>query len=173
MNKLNGTEQRRTGMDKAIEKKTWTAGRIVLIACFLLIIVSMVYLFAVRPEGSRLKVDSSRRTFSKVVYGEFREYYPFDARVEPVTSVYLDVETGGRVEQIFVEDGKYVKKGELILRFSNANLQRNSIDTETRLLENLNIQRTTQLQLEQNKLMLSTPVHKYGNVSAMPQDTTG
>ncbi len=141
-------------MDKPIEKKTWTAGRIVLIVCSLLIIVSTAYLFAVRPEGSRLKVDSSRITFSKVGYGEFREYYPFDARVEPVTSVYLDVETGGRVEQIFVEDGKYVKKGELILRFSNANLQRNSIDTETRLLENLNIQRTTQLQLEQNKLML-------------------
>ena len=39
-------------MDKPIEKKSWTAGRIVLIACFLLIIVSAVYLFAVRPEGS-------------------------------------------------------------------------------------------------------------------------
>ncbi len=144
-------------MDKAIEKKTWTAGRIILIACFLLIIASAIYLFAVRSEGSRLKVDSSwmtRITFSKVGYGEFREYYPFDARVEPVTSVYLDVETGGRVEEIFVEDGKFVNEGELILRFSNANLQRNSIDTETRLLENLNIQRTTQLQLEQNKLML-------------------
>jgi len=140
-------------MDRPIKKKTWTAGRVLLIAGLLIIISSLAYLFAIRPEGSSLNVDPSRMTFSKVGYGEFREYFPFDARVEPVTSVYLDVETGGRVEEILVEDGKFVKKGELILRFSNARIQRDSIDTETRLLENLNIQRTTQLQLEQNRLM--------------------
>ncbi len=140
-------------MDKPIKKKTWTPGRIVLIACSLLIIASVVYLFVSRSGKSRLKVDPGRMTFSKVGYGEFREYYPFDAKVEPVTSVYLDVETGGRVEQIFAEGGKFVQKGELILRFSNAQLQRGSIDTESRLLETLDIQRNTQFSREQNKLV--------------------
>jgi HlyD family secretion protein len=92
-------------------------------------------------------------TFSKVGYGEFREYYPFDATVEPVTSVFLDVETGGRVEQIFAEGGKFVNKGDLILRFSNASLQRSSIETESRLLENLDIQRNTMFTREQNILI--------------------
>jgi HlyD family secretion protein len=92
-------------------------------------------------------------TFSKAGYGEFREYYPFDATVEPVTSVYLDVETGGRVEQIFAEGGKFVNKGDLILRFSNASLQRSSIETESRLLENLDIQRNTMFTREQNILI--------------------
>ena len=124
-----------------------------MIVILLAIVSSLVYLFAVRPEGSRLNVDPSRMTFSKVEYGEFREYFPFDAKVEPVTSVYLDVETGGRVEEILVEDGKFVEKDELILRFSNAAIQRNSIDTETRLLENLDLQRNTQLRLEQNRLI--------------------
>jgi HlyD family secretion protein len=73
--------------------------------------------------------------------------------VEPVTSVYLDVETGGRVEQIYAEGGKFVTKGELIVRFSNASLQRNSIDTESRLLETLDIQRNTQFTREQNTLV--------------------
>ncbi len=141
-------------MDKPIEKKTWTSGRLILIACLLLIIVSLSYLFTTRSGKSRLKVDPSRMTFSQVGYGEFREYYPFDSKVEPVTSVFLDVETGGRVEEILVEDGKFVQKGDLILRFSNAQLQRNSIDTESRLLETLDIQRNTQFNLEQNKLML-------------------
>ena len=36
------------------------------------------------------------------------------------------------IEEIFVEGGQYVEKGDLILRFSNATLQRSSIDTETR-----------------------------------------
>jgi len=141
-------------MDKAIKRKTWTTGRIVLIFCMLLVITSIAYLYASRSGKSRLKVDSSRLTFSKVGNGEFREYYPFDAKVEPVTSVYLDVETGGRVDAIFAEGGRFVQKGDLILRFSNTSLQRSSIDSERGLLETLNIQRDTQFNRAQNKLLL-------------------
>ena len=140
-------------MDKPIKKKTWTAGRIIFLVVSVLAVASLVYLYASRSGKPRLKVDPSRMTFSRVGYGEFREYYPFDAKVEPVTSVYLDVETGGRVEQIFAEGGKFVKKGELILRFSNDSMQRSSIDTETRLLDTLDIQRNTQFTREQNALV--------------------
>ena len=140
-------------MDKPIKKKTWTAGRITFLVISVLVIASLVYLYASRSGKPRLKVDPSRMTFSKVGYGEFREYYPFDGKVEPVTSVYLDVETGGRVEQIFAEGGKFVNKGDLILRFSNDSLQRNSIDTETRLIDTLDIQRNTQFTREQNTLV--------------------
>jgi HlyD family secretion protein len=93
-------------------------------------------------------------TFSKIGYREFREYFPFDAKVEPVTSVYLDVESGGRVDEVFAEGGKLIRKGDLILRFSNAQLQRSSIDTERGLLETLDIQRTTQFNRAQNRLNL-------------------
>jgi HlyD family secretion protein len=140
-------------MDKPIKKKTWTPGRMVFLVCSIAVLASLAYLVASRSGKSRLKVDPSRMTFSKIGYGDFREYYPFDAKVEPVTSVYLDVETGGRVDQIFVEGGSFVKKGDLILRFSNASLQRNSIDTESRLLETLDIQRNTMFSREQNKLI--------------------
>jgi len=140
-------------LDKPIKKKTWTAGRIAFLVICVLVIASLAYLYASRSGKPRLKVDPSRMTFSKVGYGEFREYYPFDAKVEPVTSVYLDVETGGRVEQIYAEGGKFVNKGDPILRFSNASLQRNSIDTESRLLETLDIQRNTQFSREQNTLV--------------------
>src|SRR5690606_17553670 len=64
--------------------------------------------------------------------------------VEPATTHYLDVEQGGRVEEILVEGGQPVKKGDLILRFANVQAQRNAIETETRLLETLDIQRNTE-----------------------------
>jgi HlyD family secretion protein len=51
-----------------------------------------------------------------------------------------------------VESGKFVQKGDLILRFSNDSLQRNSIDTESRLLETLDNQRNSQFAREQSKL---------------------
>jgi HlyD family secretion protein len=68
--------------------------------------------------------------------------------------VYLDIEEGGRVDEIFVEGGAHVEKGDLILRFSNASLQRTAIDTETQLLENLDIQRNTQFNRAQSGLLL-------------------
>jgi HlyD family secretion protein len=143
-------------LDKPIKKRSLTPGRIVFVVCSVVVLGFLTYALTTRSGTlsgkERLKVDPSRMTFSKVGYGEFREYYPFDGKVEPVTSVYLDVETGGRVDQIFAESGTFVRKGDLILRFSNASLQRNSIDTESRLLETLDIQRNTQFSREQNKL---------------------
>jgi HlyD family secretion protein len=141
-------------MDRKIEKKRWPLKKVIFILAVCALTVFLAYQVLSRLGQTRLKVDPSRVTISKVKYGEFREYYPFDGSVEPVTSVYLDIEQGGRVDEVFVEGGQPIQKGDLILRFSNANLQRNSIDTETRLLENLDAQRNTQFNRSQSKLLL-------------------
>ncbi len=98
-------------MDRAIEKKRWSLNRLILIFCVSAIIIFLGYLVISRSGTTRLKVDPTRMTISEVKYGEFREYYPFDGTVIPVTSVYLDIEEGGRVEEIFVEGGQPIKKG--------------------------------------------------------------
>jgi HlyD family secretion protein len=141
-------------MDRKIEKKKWPLNKIIFILFVCAITIFLAYLVITRSGKTRLKVDPSRMTISRVEYGEFLEYYPFDGSVEPVTSVYLDIEEGGRVEEIFVEGGQPILKGDLILRFSNATLQRNSIDTETRLLENLDTLRNTQFNRAQSRLLL-------------------
>jgi HlyD family secretion protein len=141
-------------MDRPLEKKPWSASRLLLPAAGAAIVAALAYVVLDRAGGSTLRVDPTRITTARVENGQFREYYPFDGTVEPVTTVYLDIEEGGRVEEIFVEGGHHVQKDDLILRFSNATLQRNSIDTETRLVENLNSLRNTQLNLAQNALLL-------------------
>lgn len=141
-------------MDRKIEKKGMPLKRLIPIIGICVVTIFLAYQVLSRSGETRLKVDPSRITISKVKYGEFREYYPFDGSVVPVTSVYLDVEVGGRVDEIFVEGGQAIQKGDLILRFSNANLQRNSIDTETRLLENLDTLRNTQFNRSRSKLQL-------------------
>jgi HlyD family secretion protein len=67
--------------------------------------------------------------------------------------VYLDIEEGGRVEKIFAEGGAHVEKGDLILRFSNAQAQRTSIETETRLLETLDANRNTEFNSARSSLL--------------------
>jgi HlyD family secretion protein len=139
-------------LDRAIKKKIWTPGRIIMIVVACAFITFLTYQVTIRSGKNRLKVDPSRMTISKVENGEFLEYYPFTGTVEPVTSVYLDVEKGGRVEEIFVEGGKYIQKGDKILRFSNSDLQQNSIQTETQLLKNLDELQNTQITIAQTKL---------------------
>lgn len=141
-------------MDRIIEKKKWPISRLLLIFGGSAFILVLAWLVMNNSGRSRLRVDPSRMTVSQVEYGEFVEYYPSSGWVEPETSVYLDVEEGGRVDEILVEGGQFVHKGDLLLRFSNATLQRTSIDTETRLLENLDQQRNTQFTRTQNQLLL-------------------
>jgi HlyD family secretion protein len=141
-------------MDRAIEQRRGPGLRSFVFAGFVIVAFALAWLLITRSGESRLRVDPTRMTTSAIRLGEFREYYPFDGRVEPETTVYLDIEEGGRVEDIFVDGGQYVEKGDLILRFSNAALQRSTIDTETRLVENLNSLRNTQINLAQNALLL-------------------
>jgi HlyD family secretion protein len=140
-------------MDKAIEKK-WPVRQWAMVGAAGMFALLVGWQVLSRSGTSRVSVDSTRVTTTLVRRGAFLEYYPFDGTVEPATSVYLDVDEGGRVEEILVEGGAHVEQGDLILRFSNATMQRNAIDTETQLLENLDLQRNTQFNRAQSGLLL-------------------
>jgi HlyD family secretion protein len=145
---------REQGMDRTIAKTGWSPQRWVTVGALGFGAVLLGWQLAGRANSTRLSVDSTRLTTAVVHNGDFLEYYPFDGTVEPATSVYLDVEEGGRVEEIAVEGGQHVEKGDLILRFSNTSLQRTAIDTETQLLYNLDIQRNTQFNRAESSLIL-------------------
>jgi HlyD family secretion protein len=91
-------------------------------------------------------------TISQVKYGEFQEYYPFEGEVVPVTTYYLDVDSGGRVEEIYAEEGKPIKKGDPILRFSNRTVQQQVITQENNLLDTLDRYQNTKMNLAVEKL---------------------
>jgi len=141
-------------MDRPLERKRFTPARIALLAGVALAVAASIQLIATRSGATTLRVEPTRLTTARVEHGEFRDYYPVDGRIEPATTVYLDVQEGGRVEEIFVSGGHPIAKGELIMRLSNANLQRSAIETETRLIENLDLLRNTQLTRAQSSLQL-------------------
>lgn len=128
--------------------------RTIAFAAVVLAVVALGWLLMVQVGESRLRIEPTRLTTAEVRFGEFREYYPSDGRVEPLTTVFLDLEQGGRVEEILNDGGGPVEAGALIMRLSNSTLQRSSIEAETRLLENLNALRNTQINLAQNALTL-------------------
>lgn len=140
-------------MDSVVGRRRWTWRRWALIALAATLLGGSAFSL-LHHRGTRLIVDPTRLTTAVVRRGEFLEYYPFDGTVEPATQVYLDVESGGRVEQVFVEAGQHIEKGDRILRFANTQFRRTAIDTETQLLYNLDIQRTTMFNREQSSLLL-------------------
>jgi HlyD family secretion protein len=140
-------------MDKVIEKKGRSRSQWALLAAGAVAVVLIGWQVYSRASGSRLKVDTTRLTTAVVEKGTFREYYPFDGRIEPATTHFLDVEQGGRVEKIHVEGGAQVQKGDLILTFANVQAQRSAIETETRLLETLDIQRNTEFNRASSSLI--------------------
>ncbi|MDR0795706.1 MAG: efflux RND transporter periplasmic adaptor subunit [Tannerella sp.] len=118
-------------MDRPIEKKTWTTKRIILLAGVVGFVVLVVLIIFSTFGKSRLNVESERMTIADVKQGLFREFIPVTGTVLPITTIYLDLSEGGRVEEIFIEDGAVMKQGQPILRLSNTNLELQLANNQT------------------------------------------
>jgi HlyD family secretion protein len=139
-------------MDRIIEKKRWTARKIIqysAIAVFALFILLLIF----RDRSSRLKVDRSQVTVAVVTEDKFQEFIPVDGIVQPKTTIYIDAVLGGTVEKKFLEDGASVRAGDTILRLSNANMQLSYMDQETRMYDAINNLLNSRIALEQNKFL--------------------
>jgi HlyD family secretion protein len=142
-------------MDRPIEPRVSVKHRRLLIVGGLSLVVVVLSYWTVARLGRReLAVDSSRLIVSQVSRGVLEEYVPIEGSVAPGTTVYLDVEEGGIVEKMYGQSGTRVKQGDLILSFSNTAAQKQDIETETRLLENLNGLRNSKISLTETSLIL-------------------
>ena len=152
-------------MDKIIEKKTgWRVAftkKALPYWLGALLAVFIVYLIA-RPNNKTLRVDKDTVTISTAVQGEFNDYIRISGRVQPMTTIQLSPQEGGIVEKILIEEGSPVKAGDAILVLTNDNLDRQILNAEADLAEKENIQRNTQISMEQQKLDVRQNVLEYG-----------
>lgn len=138
-------------MDRVIAKKRWNQKRLLTIggiAGLALLVLSSLYFTSGK---SRLNVDTERITISEVTKGNFQEFTPVNGIVQPVTTIYLDAIEGGRVEELLVEDGAFVKKGQPILRLANTDLELSLANQETAVFDVL-----TQMQNTKNNAVQNT-----------------
>ena len=139
-------------MDRVIEKSFWQRHRIQSAWGIVILIAASVFWFFLPGSGRVLKVMDSRVAISEVVRGQFDDYIPTRGQVAPLKTVFLDAIEGGRVEDIYVEDGAEVKAGDLIVELSNSQLQLGVIAREAEVAEQINNLRNTELSLERNRL---------------------
>jgi HlyD family secretion protein len=141
-------------MDKAIPKKKGLQKKHFGYIVIGLAIIVLVYMAFFADRTSTYKVEKDKLIIETVTEDQFNDYITVPGTVEPITTVKLDADEGGRVEEKLIEEGSMVKKGDIILRLSNPDLFLNILNSESLLAEKENFLRTTQIEMEQEKLQI-------------------
>ncbi len=141
-------------MDRVIAEKGGISKVQMIVASVVVVLIIAGFYFGTVNSKETVKIDAERTRITQVKRGEFDEYIPITGQVQPKTTVFLDLEEGGIVEKVYLEAGQAVKAGDLLLRFSNTAVQKQNIDSETRLLENLDRLRTSKVSLTEKNLLL-------------------
>ena len=145
-------------MDRIIEKKKWTAKKIATIGGIAAIVLLIVFVIVSTSGKSKLNVDAERMTIAVAKTSAFREFIPVTGIVQPVSTIYLDLQEGGRVEEIFVEDGAVLTKGQPILKLANTDMELSIVNQETYVYNTLMQMQIAQINARQNTVNRQTQV---------------
>lgn len=138
-------------MDRQIEKKSflrryaWYIAAAAALAALLMWIV-------LGTTASTMTIDATDITISDVTRGKFDDYVRLNGQVLPIQVVQISPEEGGIVREKVVEEGTRVRKGDVILRLSNSNLDLQILNAEAELAEKQNLLRNTQVAMQQDRL---------------------
>jgi HlyD family secretion protein len=140
------------GMDKVIEKKKGLRPKHIIWIAGGLILAFLLYKVIFSDHSSVYRTDREKLTISEVEQSLFNDYITVIGQVEPIYTIYLDVEEGGKVEEIFIEEGEMIKTGDVILRLKNNDLNTTIMNSESQLAYHANELRNTQINIEQQQI---------------------
>lgn len=138
-------------MDRQIEKKAFLRRYAWYIAAAAALAALLVWI-VLGTTANTTTVDASDITVSDVTRGKFDDYVRLNGQVLPIQVVQISPEEGGIVREKVVEEGTRVRKGDVILRLSNSNLDLQILNAEAELAEKQNLLRNTQVAMQQDRL---------------------
>ena len=138
-------------MDRQIEKKSFLRRYAWYVAAAAALAALLVWI-VLGTTANTMTVDASDITISDVTRGKFDDYVRLNGQVLPIQVVQISPEEGGIVREKVVEEGTRVRKGDVILRLSNSNLDLQILNAEAELAEKQNLLRNTQVAMQQDRL---------------------
>ena len=138
-------------MDRQIEKKSFLHRYAWYVAAAAALAALLVWI-VLGTTASTMTVDATDITISDVTRGKFDDYVRLNGQVLPIQVVQISPEEGGIVREKVVEEGTRVRKGDVILRLSNSNLDLQILNAEAELAEKQNLLRNTQVAMQQDRL---------------------
>jgi HlyD family secretion protein len=140
------------GMDKVIEKKKGLRPKHIIWIVGGLAFAFLLYKVVFTENKSTFRAEKDKLTVSTVEDGLFNDYITVIGQVEPISTIFLDAEEGGKVEEKLIEEGEMVKKGDIILKLRNNDLNLSIMNSESSMAYQTNELRNTQIQMEQQKI---------------------
>lgn len=138
-------------MDRQIEKKSFLRRYAWYIAAAAALAALLVWI-VLGTTANTMTIDAADITISDVTRGKFDDYVRLNGQVLPIQVVQISPEEGGIVREKVVEEGARVRKGDVILRLSNSNLDLQILNAEAELAEKQNLLRNTQVAMQQDRL---------------------
>ena len=102
--------------------------------------------------SSSMTVDGDSLNVADVTFGKFNDFIRVNGQVQPISVVQVSPEESGIVQEKIVEEGATVKKGDVLFRMTNSDLDIQILNSEAELAEKQNLLRNTQVTMQQDKL---------------------
>jgi len=139
-------------MDRIVENKHFINPKYRGILLIAVVVLTGVMFLLLSDHTKSMTIEKDKVTIEKLFNGRFNDYIQLSGQAAPIRTVFLDAVEGGRVEDILIEEGSMVKKGETILKLSNNDLHLNILNSEAQLAEKSNFLREVRLSMERDKL---------------------
>lgn len=121
----------------------------------LAIVVLGFVAFSMITKKKTFNVKKSEISIKTVESAYFEDFMVFQARVEPMNSILVNIIEGGSVQEIFVSNGDNVVKGQPLARLYNPNTELNYMQQETSIIEQINNLNKAKLDLRNQELNLA------------------
>ncbi|MBF4473354.1 efflux RND transporter periplasmic adaptor subunit [Flavobacterium sp. HJJ] len=125
-----------------------------LITALPIILILGYIAFASATKKRSLNVKKEEITIKTVEDNFFEDFMSFQAKAVPVNSMLVNIIEGGAVQEIFVENGDMVTKGQSLARLYNPNAELAYMQQETAIIEQINNLEKAKLDLRNQELNL-------------------
>lgn len=135
-------------MDRKIEKKKGIRPKHIIYGVVGLVVIFFLVKIIKDSNVTSLRVEKDKITIEEVQHGDFDDFIRTNGTVEPIATIYLDAEEGGRVKEILIEEGAKVEKGDVILIMENRTVYMDIMNSESNLAQKQNYLRQTRISFE-------------------------
>lgn len=135
-------------MDRKIERKKGIRPKHIIYGVVGLAVIFFLVKIIKDSNISSLRVEKDKITIEEVQYGDYDDFIRTNGTVEPISTIYLDAEEGGRVKEILIEEGAKVEKGDVILILENRSVYMDIMNSESNLAQKQNYLRQTRISFE-------------------------
>jgi HlyD family secretion protein len=140
-------------MDTIVTRKNRKNKYLLIALPAFLLVGYFVYASVTKKRG--LSVKKSEIAIKTVEDNYFEDFIVFQAKVEPLNAMLLNVIEGGAIQEIFVSNGDIVTKGQPLARLYNPNTELGYVTQETSIIEQINNLNKAKLDLRNQELNMA------------------